>query len=565
LDCRNVERTAAMTLTWRSAVGCAIATGSLLLVLVTSPSGAQVNSPSAISLGTASTYAILSPSVFTAGADDTVNGNIGTTTWAGPSVNQRSGAEYINEPSVTNQPFADASSALTEAQSDSTTTTTVADISGETFTPGVYASGASTMAFSTNITLNGEGDPNAVFIFNVGTTLATAAATKVILENGANACNVIWNIGTTFAAGAGSNFSGIVLSDGALTLGADVNMTGSLIDTSAGAITLGAGDDISTCTPALPPTTTTTLGSVATTTTSLSPSSVPSAPLNPTQRNGVGASVVSWSAPISPGVPSVTGYTVQYSTTAGSVFQDSPGCINVDVLTCTVAGLNDTSVYVFRVFALNAAGSGPASVVTVNSTPTLAAPSVSALNTKVLASWTRPAFPTGTLLSYFVTSTPGNFTCSSASTSCTVSGLTNGVSYSFVVEAIDAAGESTFSPSSHSVTPSSAKVTAPFKDVLVIKYPVNGFSLSQLQKEQLVRLARLVLAHRDNIATITGDVSSVGSVAINRTLTSLRSVVLANFFRTELSALHAVGVSIRSTLTNVSGVSMPRQVKITIS
>ncbi len=371
-----------MKLAWRYAIGFVIPAIALFAV-VTLPSGA-VTSPSEISLGAASTYAILSPSVFTAGAGDTVSGNIGTTTWAGPSVNQVSGSEYINQPSVTNQPFADAATALTEAQSDATTTTTAADISGVTFTPGVYASSASTMAFSTNITLNGEGDPNAVFIFNVGTTLATAAGTSVNLENGANACNVIWTVGTTFAAGAGSNFTGIILSDGALTLGANVTMTGSLIDTSAGAITLGAGDTISACTPATPPTTTTTTsgpsvttttsGPVATTTTSLSSLSVPSAPLNPTQSNEVGASVVSWSAPSSPGASPVTGYTVQYSSTGANGFQDASGCTNVDALTCTVAGLNDASVYTFQVFALNAEGSGSASTATVSSAPAIAAP-----------------------------------------------------------------------------------------------------------------------------------------------------------------------------------------------
>lgn len=66
-----------------------------------------------------------------------------------------------------------------------------ADLAGRTLTPGVYTS-ATSLGLSGDLTLDGQGDPNAVFIFQAGSTLTTASGSRVLLTGAAQACNVFW-------------------------------------------------------------------------------------------------------------------------------------------------------------------------------------------------------------------------------------------------------------------------------------------------------------------------------------------------------------------------------------
>jgi hypothetical protein len=64
-----------------------------------------------------------------------------------------------------------------------------------------------------------QGDPNAVFILNVGTTLTTCASSTIALENGAVASNVFWVLGTALIMGAKSTLIGNVIAGTAITIG----------------------------------------------------------------------------------------------------------------------------------------------------------------------------------------------------------------------------------------------------------------------------------------------------------------------------------------------------------
>ena len=66
---------------------------------------------------------------------------------------------------------------------------------GQTLSPGIYTS-PTTMVVTTDLTLDAQQNANATWIFQAGTTLATAAATKIKLINGANASNVFWQVQT---------------------------------------------------------------------------------------------------------------------------------------------------------------------------------------------------------------------------------------------------------------------------------------------------------------------------------------------------------------------------------
>jgi hypothetical protein len=135
--------------------------------------------------------------------------------------------------------------AYNDAAADKTTTTVpdVGNIGGETLTAGVYAS-ASSMLVNGTLTLNGAGNPNAVFIFKAASTVVTGSASKVVLENGAQACNVYWQVGSSATLGTDSTFVGTVMALTSITATTHVTIDGRLLARN-GAVTL----DSDTITP----------------------------------------------------------------------------------------------------------------------------------------------------------------------------------------------------------------------------------------------------------------------------------------------------------------------------
>jgi hypothetical protein len=104
-----------------------------------------------------------------------------------------------------------------------------ADLSGLTFAPGLYKNSTSVMIASGNLTLDAKGDTNAVFIFQIGSTLTTNAATHVILSGGAKASNVFWAVGTSATLGTTSIFKGTILAATAITMKTGAVLEGRLL------------------------------------------------------------------------------------------------------------------------------------------------------------------------------------------------------------------------------------------------------------------------------------------------------------------------------------------------
>jgi hypothetical protein len=98
-------------------------------------------------------------------------------------------------------------------------------LEGQVLTSGVSCTGAAS-TLNGNITLDGEGDPDALFIIKIGGALSVAASSNVILINSASLCNVYWQIGGQFDLGAGSVFRGTVVVDGAISLFAGSSLLG---------------------------------------------------------------------------------------------------------------------------------------------------------------------------------------------------------------------------------------------------------------------------------------------------------------------------------------------------
>jgi len=118
----------------------------------------------------------------------------------------------------------------------------VANLGGTTLLPGVYCT-ASGIGVTGVLTLNGNGDPNAVFVFQAGTSLVTAG--NIVLINGATARNVYWQVGTSATLGTGSQWQGNILAltsigfvDAATLNGRALARNGSVTLTTANVITL---------------------------------------------------------------------------------------------------------------------------------------------------------------------------------------------------------------------------------------------------------------------------------------------------------------------------------------
>ncbi len=181
---------------------------------------------------------------------------------------------------------------------------------------------------------------------------------------------------------------------------------------------------------------------------SATPRTVPGAPTLNTATPGNGQVALAWSAPASNGGSSITGYTATANPGGAT-------CSTAGTLSCTVNGLTNGTSYTFTVTATNAAGTGPASNSlsatprTVPGAPTLNTASPG--DTQVSLAWTAPASDGGSVITgYLATASPGGATCStSGATLCTVTGLTNGISYSFSVTATNAAGNG---PASNSLS-----------------------------------------------------------------------------------------------------------------
>jgi hypothetical protein len=198
---------------------------------------------------------------------------------------------------------------------------------------------------------------------------------------------------------------------------------------------------------------------------------VPGAPTSVAGVAGNGQVVVSWTAPSSTGGSAITDYTVQYSSNGGSTWSTFTHTASAST-SLTVTGLTNGTAYVFQVAAVNSVGAGSYSSASSSVTPLTvpgAPTSVAGVagNGQVVVSWTAPSSTGGSAITDYTVqyssnggSTWSTFThTASASTSLTVTGLTNGTAYVFQVAAVNAAGRGSYSSTSASVTPKSSDST----------------------------------------------------------------------------------------------------------
>ena len=194
-----------------------------------------IATPVTVDLGSASSFGVLAGAGITvAGAvnSTTINGNIGTfptTSITGLGNVVLNGINHAGD-SVTQNAKNDLSTAFSAAAGQSATLsyTPASDLGGLTLTAGVYADPTS-FGLTGTLTLDAQGNPNAVFIIQAGSSLTTASGSSVILINGAKANNVFWVVGSSATLGADTDFTGTILASTSITADTGAAIDGSLL------------------------------------------------------------------------------------------------------------------------------------------------------------------------------------------------------------------------------------------------------------------------------------------------------------------------------------------------
>ena len=219
---------------------------AVMLAVITAPS-AGIAAATRVDLGTASSFAILAGSTITNTGPTSIGGtagaDIGLHPGADPTILTFPGQEQITTTgtvhlfdSVAQEAKADLLTAYNSAVLQTTDVVISADLGGTTLTPGVYTS-ASSISITGVLTLDGGGDPNAVFVFQAGSTLTTLANSEIMLTNGAQASGVFWQVGSSATLGVDSVFVGTIMAMESITATTGAEVHGQLLALN-GAVTL---------------------------------------------------------------------------------------------------------------------------------------------------------------------------------------------------------------------------------------------------------------------------------------------------------------------------------------
>ena len=177
-------------------------------------------------LGTADSFAVLAGSTVTNTGQTVITGDLGVS--PGTAVTGFPSGTVVGAQHKADAVALKAKTDLVTAYNDAAGQTpfvdkTGQDLGGQNLTPGVYRFSSSAQ-LTGRLTLNGQGNSNAVFIFQIGSTLTTASNSSVVLINGASPCGIWWQVGSSATLGTGTQFQGnlLALTSISLTTGANI-------------------------------------------------------------------------------------------------------------------------------------------------------------------------------------------------------------------------------------------------------------------------------------------------------------------------------------------------------
>jgi hypothetical protein len=193
-------------------------------------------------MGTAANYAILAGSTVTNSSTildptDVTGGFVGVS----PGTAETGFIPLASVASFDNVDAPTAKTDLTAAYNTAAALTSAAslptDMSNLTFTPGLYKTSSSVSLNSGILTLDGRGDPHAIFIFQVASTLTAGSGTQVVLINGATPANVFWQIGSSATINGTAAWQGNIMASASVSFGTDASLIGRAL-AQTGAVTL---------------------------------------------------------------------------------------------------------------------------------------------------------------------------------------------------------------------------------------------------------------------------------------------------------------------------------------
>ncbi|KUO59120.1 hypothetical protein APF79_10890 [bacterium BRH_c32] len=219
-------------------------TGNKILVANFTASGPS--GPASVNLGSAGNFAILAGSgVSNTGVTTRIYGDVGAFPTA--TINGLLAGNVIGILYTSADPLVGAAkNALTAAYNDAQARSLNAislpgQLGGLTLAPGLYVNSTSTGISGTGangiLTLDAGGNPNAVWIFKMGSTLITSTGTSIVLAGGAKWSNIYWSVGTSATLGTNSIFYGNILADQSITLTTGATLRGRAL-TRIGTVTL---------------------------------------------------------------------------------------------------------------------------------------------------------------------------------------------------------------------------------------------------------------------------------------------------------------------------------------
>ena len=211
----------------------------ILTVLATLVLASTAHAQAPVPLGTADGFAVLGASTVTNTGPTVVNGDLGVspgsavTGFPPGTVN----GTIHQADAVAAQAQNDLTAAYNNAAGQPVTQTIGRELGGTTRAPGVYDSAAGDFQITGTLTLDAQGNPDAIFIFKTASTLVTASGSQVNLINGAQSCNVFWQVGSSATLGTNSGFLGNILALESITATTGATVDGRLLARTA-AVTL---------------------------------------------------------------------------------------------------------------------------------------------------------------------------------------------------------------------------------------------------------------------------------------------------------------------------------------
>lgn len=211
---------------------------------------ATAANPASPSLGSAGSFVVLAGSTVTSTGATSLTGDLGVspgTAVTGFPPGTMSGATHAGDATAA-AAMADLTLAYNDAAGRTLAPVTLAgNLGGLTLPPGLYKSTSSLAISSGDLTLDAQGDPSAVFLFQMASTLSTTSGRAVVLVGGAKSSNVYWQVGSSATLGTTSVFKGTILANQSITLNTGASLNGRAL-ARIGAVTM-AGNSIVMPTP----------------------------------------------------------------------------------------------------------------------------------------------------------------------------------------------------------------------------------------------------------------------------------------------------------------------------